>query len=88
MQDFAIEKVTVVNGYLNIFMNRAIYIRYWIDKLTKADFGIVKTGIEKTICMDYSSPNIAKKFHIGHLRMTVNGISISQIYEKLGFQVV
>lgn len=35
-------------------MNRAVYKKYWIDKFTKADFGIVKTGIGKTICMDYS----------------------------------
>ena len=87
-QDFDIEKIEAVNGYLNIFMNRAVYIKYWIDKFTKADFGIVKTGIGKTICMDYSSPNIAKNFHVGHLRTTVIGNSISKIYEKSGFKVV
>ena len=87
-QDLGIEKVKVVNGYLNIFMNRAIYVRYWIDKFTKADFGMMNTGVGKTICMDYSSPNIAKNFHVGHLRTTVIGNSLYKIYEKLGFQVV
>ena len=87
-KDLGIEKVEVVNGYLNIFMNRAIYVKYWIDKIIKADFEMVKTGIGKTICMDYSSPNIAKNFHVGHLRTTVIGNSLYKIYEKLGFKVV
>lgn len=87
-KDLGIEKVEVVNGYLNIFMNRAIYVKYWIDKISKSDFEMVKTGIGKSICMDYSSPNIAKNFHVGHLRTTVIGNSLYKIYEKLGFQVV
>ncbi|HKM34035.1 MAG TPA: arginine--tRNA ligase [Lachnospiraceae bacterium] len=87
-QDLGIEKIDVVNGYLNIFMNRVEYVRYWVDKITKADFGMVKTGSGKTICMDYSSPNIAKNFHVGHLRTTVIGNSLYKIYEKLGFKVV
>lgn len=87
-KDLGIEKVEVVNGYLNIFMNRAIYVKYWIDKICKFDFEMVKTGIGRTICMDYSSPNIAKNFHVGHLRTTVIGNSLYKIYEKLGFQVV
>lgn len=87
-QDLGIERVEVVNGYLNIFMNRVAYARYWIDKLTKDDFGMTKTGSGKTICMDYSSPNIAKNFHVGHLRTTVIGNSLYKIYGKLGFQVV
>jgi arginyl-tRNA synthetase len=87
-KDLGIENVEVVNGYLNIFMNRAIYVKYWIDKISKSDFEMLKTGIGKTICMDYSSPNIAKNFHVGHLRTTVIGNSLYKIYEKLGFQVV
>lgn len=87
-QDLGIKKVEVVNGYLNIFMDRVAYVRDWIDKLTKANFGMVKTGNGKTICMDYSSPNIAKNFHVGHLRTTVIGNSLYKIYEKLGFRVI
>lgn len=83
-----IENVEVVNGYLNIFMNCAIYVKYWIDKISKSDFEMLKTGIGRTICMDYSSPNIAKNFHVGHLRTTVIGNSLYKIYEKLGFEVV
>lgn len=87
-QDLGIEKVEVVNGYLNIFMNREAYVRNWISKLSKVDFGVEKTGKGKTICMDYSSPNIAKNFHVGHLRTTIIGNSLYKIYEKLGFKVV
>lgn len=86
--ELGIEKLEVVNGYLNIFMNRVKYVQYWIDKMKKPDFGIVKTGTGKTICMDYSSPNIAKNFHVGHLRTTVIGNSLYRIYEKLGYKVV
>jgi arginyl-tRNA synthetase len=86
--ELGIEKLEVVNGYLNIFMNRTKYIQYWIDKMKEPEFGIVKTGSGKTICMDYSSPNIAKNFHVGHLRTTVIGNSLYRIYEKLGYKVV
>lgn len=86
--ELGIEKLEVVNGYLNIFMNRTKYIQYWIDRMKEPDFGIVKTGSGKTICMDYSSPNIAKNFHVGHLRTTVIGNSLYRIYEKLGYKVV
>lgn len=86
--ELGIEKLEVVNGYLNIFMNRTKYIQYWIDKMKEPEFGIVKTGPGKTICMDYSSPNIAKNFHVGHLRTTVIGNSLYRIYEKLGYKVV
>ena len=86
--ELGIEKLEVVNGYLNIYMNRVKYAQYWIDKMKTPDFGIMKTGTGKTICMDYSSPNIAKNFHVGHLRTTVIGNSLYRIYEKQGFQVV
>lgn len=86
--ELGIEKLEAVNGYLNIFMNRTKYIQYWIDKMKEPDFGIVKNGSGKTICMDYSSPNIAKNFHVGHLRTTVIGNSLYRIYEKLGYKVV
>ena len=86
--ELGIEKLEAVNGYLNIFMNRTKYIQCWIDKMKEPEFGIVKNGSGKTICMDYSSPNIAKNFHVGHLRTTVIGNSLYRIYEKLGYKVV
>ena len=50
--------------------------------------GVSQYGVGKTICMDYSSPNIAKNFHVGHLRTTVIGNSLYKIYQKLGYDVV
>ena len=87
-EELGIEKSEAVNGYLNIFMKRDKYVEYWINKIKSPDFGLKKTGTGKTICMDYSSPNIAKNFHVGHLRTTVIGNSLYRIYEKLGFHVV
>jgi len=49
---------------------------------------VKKPGLGKTICMDYSSPNIAKNFHVGHLRTTIIGNSLYKLHEKLGYEVV
>lgn len=53
-----------------------------------SNHGVYQTGLGKTICIDYSSPNIAKNFHVGHLRTTIIGNSLYQIYKKLGYNVV
>ncbi len=83
-----IEKIDVVGGYCNIYMNKTQYIKTSINQIRKLDFGVEKIGADKTICMDYSSPNIAKKFHVGHLRTTIIGNSLYQIYKKLGYHVI
>ncbi len=83
-----IRQVKNVSGYCNIYVDRGLYIKNGIAKMLQEDFGIKKTGIGKTICMDYSSPNIAKNFHVGHLRTTIIGNSLYKIFQKLGYQVV
>lgn len=83
-----IERMEVVSGYLNIFMDRSKYAEYWVKKIGEKDFDIKKPGTGRTVCMDYSSPNIAKNFHVGHLRTTIIGNSIYKIYDKLGYKVV
>lgn len=83
-----IERLEVVSGYLNIFMDRSKYAEYWVKKIGGKDFDIKKPGTGRTVCMDYSSPNIAKNFHVGHLRTTIIGNSIYKIYDKLGYKVV
>ena len=85
---FGIEKMEVVGAYCNLYLNREAYAEKSIKKLNQKSFGIHQSGSDKTICMDYSSPNIAKNFHVGHLRTTVIGNSLYKIYEKLGYQVV
>ena len=87
-EELGIEKVEVVNGYCNIFLNRAAYVKQCLMTVNQRNHGVKQPGIGKTICMDYSSPNIAKNFHVGHLRTTVIGNSLYKIYDKLGYNVV
>lgn len=86
--ELGIDKVESVGGYCNIFLNREEWTSFAITKILQENFSIEKFGIGKTICMDYSSPNIAKNFHVGHLRTTVIGNSLYKIYSKLGYNVV
>lgn len=83
-----ISEMKVVNGYLNFFINKEIYIKKVINSAISSDYGLNDEGRGKVICMDYSSPNIAKNFHVGHLRTTIIGNSLYKIYKRLGYQVV
>lgn len=56
--------------------------------LNSDNYGGSNEGSGKTICIDYSSPNVAKNFHVGHLRTTIIGNSLNNIYKKLGYNVV
>lgn len=86
-EQLGIDKVENVGAYCNIYLNRVLYANKILQQLKENDFGITKIGKGKTICMDYSSPNIAKNFHVGHLRTTVIGNSLYKIHEKLGYKV-
>lgn len=83
-----INKTEVVNGYINIFVNRTYFIKSMLEGIISESSELTTTGKGKIICMDYSSPNIAKNFHVGHLRTTIIGNSLYKIYSKLGFQVI
>lgn len=84
-----VEKTEVVGGYLNIFFNRSAVAKGIAD-IAAADnrVGASNEGAGKTICIDYSSVNIAKPFHIGHLSTTVIGGALYRIFEHLGYNVV
>ncbi len=86
----AFHEVRNVNAYVNFFMNRAEAEADAVaDVLEKKDeFGRSDLGAGKTVIVEFSSPNIAKPFHIGHLRSTVIGNSINKIYDALGYDVV
>ena len=81
-----IEKVEVIGGYLNFFVNKNILIKEVLEKISKDEK--IKIGEGKTVLIDYSAPNIAKPFHIGHLRTTVIGGALYNVYQKLGYKVV
>ncbi len=87
--DEIIEKVEVVGGYLNFFVNKLVIIKEVADEYNdkKDMFGSSDCGKGKNIVIDYSHPNIAKPFHIGHLRSTVIGQSLYNIHEFLGYNV-
>ena len=55
--------------------------------LSDLNYGGSDEGQGKTICIDYSSPNVAKNFHVGHLRTTIIGNSLNKIFTKLGYHV-
>lgn len=86
--ELGIEKVESVGAYCNIHLKRDLFVEKCFESLQKDKYGVSQIGAGKTVCMDYSSPNIAKNFHVGHLRTTVIGNSLYKIYQKLGYDVV
>lgn len=86
--ELGIEKVENVGAYCNIYLKRDLFVKKCFEMLKQDEYGVSQIGSGKTVCMDYSSPNIAKNFHVGHLRTTVIGNSLYKIYQKLGYNVV
>ena len=84
------ESVENVNAYVNIKIKRTDFIKDVIeDAVLKGDsFTKSNEGEGKKVLVDYSSPNIAKPFHIGHIRSTVIGNALYLIYKNLGYDVV
>ena len=86
----AISKVMPLGGYVNFFVNKSQLAKTVInDVLTKKEkYGHSDLGQEKAVVIDFSSPNIAKPFHIGHIRTTVIGNALYKIYDSQGYNVV
>lgn len=85
-----ITKKEVIGGYLNLFLERKKIIPLVINEIINKNehYGDLAIGCDKTIVIDYSAPNIAKPFGVGHLRSTVIGNAIRQILDKLGYQTI
>ena len=87
LKNTGIEKVEVIGGFLNFFINKKVLIKEVLEGFEKQEYKDLKIGEGKNIVIDYSAPNIAKPFHIGHLRSTVIGGALSNIYKFLGYNV-
>ncbi len=85
-----LKSVEAVKGYLNFYINRATYAREVLGEAEKAGarYGASDAGRGQTVLIDYSSINIAKRFHIGHLSSTMIGHALSQLYRFNGYDVV
>ena len=85
-----IEKIEVVGGYLNIFIKKEALTKTVLKEIDerKEKYGFSNSGEGKTAVVEYSSPNVAKPFHIGHLRTTVIGGALYKIYNAIGYKTV
>ena len=90
LADKSIKKAEAVNGYLNIYISDEYLSEIVISEVLPMGekYGSAKLGEGKTVVLDYSSPNVAKPFHIGHLGTTVIGHSLKKIHEFVGYRCV
>lgn len=89
-KDNIVEKAEAAGGYLNFFVNKEEFIKQVINQVIQQGdkYGSSDEGEGKTVLVEFSSPNIAKPFHIGHLVNTITGNAIEKIFKHLGYNTV
>lgn len=90
LKDEIIEQMDAISGYLNITFNKVLFAENIIQDILQHEdqYGAQDLGKGKTVVIDYSSPNIAKPFHVAHLRSTVIGHALVQIYSFMGYKTI
>lgn len=83
------ERVETVGPYLNFFLNRKVFGRNLVEKIIEQKFSVGKgSNSQRTVVVEYSSPNIAKTFHVGHLRTTLIGLCLDRVLRHRGYKVI
>lgn len=86
--DSLVVRIAATGPYLNFYLNHTAVMNDVLRAVTKGHFGESSVGKGKTVVVEYSSPNIAKPFGVGHLRTTVIGAALTRIFATLGYNVV
>ncbi len=84
------EKIENLGPYINFFVDKKVFAANIIEKILKEgdSYGESNIGQGKTVCVEYSSPNIAKPFHVGHLFTTAIGNALYKMFKKEGYTTV
>lgn len=84
------ERIESLGPYLNFFVDKGVFAKNTLNKVLEEgdNYGASNIGEGKTVCVEYSSPNIAKPFHVGHLFTTAIGNSLYKMFKKEGYNTV
>ncbi len=87
-KDLIVDKAEAAGGYLNFFINKEEYTKYIIGEILKKGekYGKEDGNSDKTVLVEFSSPNIAKPFHVGHMFNTVIGNALEKVFRHLGYK--